>query len=187
DPSSAAFPTKRLTMIGGDFIGWTNDGRQAFWSIGRSFLRWDPAVADSMDKVKARTDSIRADSLKGDAFKALADSVQKRLRVRAHPWPTWGIHETQVWKYLANLAWGVTTTRDPQTSTTDVLTYADLVETGEILGPRIFHTGPGVFWDEDFKSLEDTRQALRRYSDFYRINTIKMYMTGNRKQRQWVI
>ncbi len=81
----------------------------------------------------------------------------------------------------------MTTTRDPQTSTTDVLTYSDLVETGEILGPRIFHTGPGVFWSEDFKSLEDTKQALRRYSDFYHINTIKMYMTGNRKQRQWVI
>jgi hypothetical protein len=107
--------------------------------------------------------------------------------VHAHPWPTWGIHETQVWKYLANLAWGVTTTRDPQTATTDVLTYSDLVETGEIIGPRIFHTGPGVFWSEDFKSLEDTRLALRRYSEFYRINTIKMYMTGNRKQRQWVI
>jgi len=276
DPSSSAFPVKRLTMIGGDFLGWTNDGRQAYWSIGRSFLRWDPAVADSMDKIKQRTDSIRADSLKTDAFKALPDSVQKRLRsrsdslgkqpayepqrtdvtirvprdvpkgsvvlrgariismkgdeviengdvvvtdnrivtvgprgsapgtarvidvagktiipgfvdVHAHPWPTWGIHETQVWKYLANLAWGVTTTRDPQTATTDVLTYADLVETGEILGPRIFHTGPGVFWDEDFKSLEDARQALRRYSEFYKINTIKMYMTGNRKQRQWVI
>ena len=51
DPSSAAFPTKRLTMIGGDFIGWTSDGRQAFWSIGRSFLTWDPAAADAMDKV----------------------------------------------------------------------------------------------------------------------------------------
>src|SRR5206468_6634367 len=83
DPSSAAFPTKRLTRIGGDFIGWTSDGRQAFWSIGRSFLKWDPAVADSMDKVKARADSIRADSLKGDAFKALADSVQKRLKARS--------------------------------------------------------------------------------------------------------
>src|SRR6266511_3695433 len=83
DPSSAAFPVKRLTMIGGDFIGWTNDGRQAFWSIGRSFLKWDPAVADSMDKIKARTESIRADSLKTDAFKALADSVQKRLRARS--------------------------------------------------------------------------------------------------------
>jgi Tol biopolymer transport system component len=276
DPNSSAFPVKRLTLVGGDFIGWTPSGRQAYWSIGRSFLRWDPAVSDSMDRIKQRTDSIRADSLKTDAFKALADSVQKRLRARsdslakqpaytpqridvairvardvprgtvvlrgarvismkgdeiiengdvvvtenriasvgprgdapagarvidvsgktiipgfvdvhAHPWPTWGIHETQVWKYLANLAWGVTTTRDPQTATTDVLTYADLVETGEILGPRVYHTGPGVFWDEDFKSLEDARQALRRYSEFYGVNTIKMYMTGNRKQRQWVI
>jgi Tol biopolymer transport system component len=276
DPSASAFPARRLTTVGGDFIGWTNDGKQSYWSIGRSFLRWDQVVADSMDKVKQRTDSIRGDSLKTDAFKALADSVQKRLRARsdslskrpayeapridiairvsrdvprgtvvlrgariismkgdeiiengdvvvtdnrivsvgaqgsapagarvidvagktivpgfvdvhAHPWPTWGIHETQVWKYLANLAWGVTTTRDPQTATTDVLTYADLVETGEILGPRVYHTGPGVFWAEDFKNLDDARQALRRYSEFYNINTIKMYMTGNRKQRQWVI
>jgi Tol biopolymer transport system component len=278
DPGAAAFPAKRLTMVGGDFVGWTPDARRAYWSIGRSFLRWDFAAADSADRRKARADSIRADSLKSDAFKALADSVQKRLRgrsdslskqpayepprvdvairvprdvpqgtvvlrgarivsmkgdeviensdvvvtgnrivsvgprgeapagarvidvagktivpgfvdVHAHPWPIggWGIHQTQVWSYLANLAWGVTTTRDPQTATTDVLTYADLVETGEILGPRIYHTGPGVFWDENFQSLEDTRQALKRYSEFYGINTIKMYMTGNRKQRQWVI
>src|SRR2546426_1293443 len=65
------------------------------------------------------------------------------IDIHAHPWPTWGIHETAVWKYLANLAWGVTTTRDPQTATTDVLTYADQVEAGELIGPRIYHTGPG--------------------------------------------
>src|SRR5947208_11715441 len=70
-------------MIGRDFVGWTNDSRQAYWSIGRSFLQWDPVVADSMDKIKQRTDSIRGDSLKGDGFKALADSVQKRLRARS--------------------------------------------------------------------------------------------------------
>jgi len=102
-------------------------------------------------------------------------------------WPTWGIHETQVWKYLINLAYGVTTTRDPQTSTTDILTYADQVETGELIGPRIYSTGPGVFWDEDFQSLDEARQALRRYSEYYHTNTIKQYMTGNRKQRQWTI
>jgi hypothetical protein len=83
DPSSAAFPVKRLTMIGGEFVGWTNDGRQAYWSAGRSFLKWDPVLADSLDKIKQRTDSIRGDSLKTDAFKALADSVQKRLRSRS--------------------------------------------------------------------------------------------------------
>jgi hypothetical protein len=31
------------------------------------------------------------------------------------------------------------------------------------------------------------RNALKRYSDFYHTNTIKQYMVGNRKQRQWVI
>src|SRR5213078_4524891 len=113
--------------------------------------------------------------------------IPSLIDIHAHPWPTWGIHETQVWKYLANLAWGVTTTRDPQTATTDVLTYADQVETGELIGPRIYHTGPGVFWDENFQTLDDTRNALRRYSEFYGTKWIKEYMTGNRKQRQWVI
>ena len=65
--------------------------------------------------------------------------------VHAHMWPPRDVHQTQVWQYLANLAYGVTTTRDPQAATTDVYAYADLVETGEILGPRVFTTGPGVF------------------------------------------
>ncbi|MFN7792015.1 MAG: amidohydrolase, partial [Cyclobacteriaceae bacterium] len=45
----------------------------------------------------------------------------------SHMWPAWGIHKNQVWMYAANLAYGVTTTRDPQTATTDVLTYGDMV------------------------------------------------------------
>src|SRR5262249_57295643 len=49
--------------------------------------------------------------------------------VHSHMWPPRGVHQTQVWQYLANLAYGVTTTRDPQTSTSDVFAYADLVET----------------------------------------------------------
>jgi hypothetical protein len=102
-------------------------------------------------------------------------------------WPDWGIHRAQVWMYTANLAYGVTTTRDPQTATTDVLSYGDLVETGDMLGPRIFSTGPGVFWSDDIKSLADARDVLRRYTDYYNTNTIKQYMVGDRKVRQWVI
>jgi hypothetical protein len=60
-------------------------------------------------------------------------------------WPPRGVHQTEVWQYLANLAYGVTTTRDPQTSTPDVFAYADMVDAGEIPGPRIYATGPGVF------------------------------------------
>ncbi|HXQ77767.1 MAG TPA: amidohydrolase family protein, partial [Gemmatimonadaceae bacterium] len=98
-----------------------------------------------------------------------------------------GVHRVQPWEYLINLAYGVTTTRDPQTSTTDVITYGDLVETGDFIGPRILSTGPGVFSRDNVRSLEDARDVLKRYSEYYHTNTIKQYMVGERKVRQWVI
>ena len=105
----------------------------------------------------------------------------------AHMRPTFGVHKAQPWAYLANLAYGVTTTRDPQTGTTDVLTYGDLVETGTIVGPRIYSTGPGVFSAEQIKDLDHARDVLSRYSDYYDTKTIKMYTSGNRQQRQWIL
>ena len=105
----------------------------------------------------------------------------------AHMRPSFGIHKTQPWTYLANLAYGVTTTRDPQTATTDVLTYGDLVETGDIVGPRIYSTGPGVFNAEQIEDLDHARHVLTRYSEYYDTQTIKMYMSGNRQQRQWIV
>jgi len=105
----------------------------------------------------------------------------------SHMWPAWGLHWQQPWIYLANLAYGVTTTRDPQTSTTDVLTYGDRVEAGAALGPRIYSTGPGVFSGEKISNLDHARNVLRRYSDYYDTKTFKMYLSGNRMQRQWLI
>lgn len=106
----------------------------------------------------------------------------------SHMWPNWSLHKSQEWMYAANLAYGVTTTRDPQTATTDVLTYGDLVETGDILGPRIYSTGPGVgYWAYNIKSLEHTRNILKQYSDYYNTHYIKMYLVGNRQTRQWII
>ncbi len=107
----------------------------------------------------------------------------------AHLRPAWGIHKNQVWQYLANLAYGVTTTRDPQTGTTDVLAYSDRVDAGEMPGPRVYSTGPGVFGDyveDPIEDLDHARRILRQYSDYYDTKTIKMYMAGNRRQRQWV-
>ncbi|HEY7566156.1 MAG TPA: amidohydrolase family protein [Gemmatimonadaceae bacterium] len=97
------------------------------------------------------------------------------------------IHVSQVWQYVAMLAYGVTTTRDPQTSTTDVLTYGDRVETGEMVGPRIYSTGPGVLWFEPPKDYEHAKRILKRYASYFDTKTLKMYMTGNRQQRQWII
>jgi Tol biopolymer transport system component len=108
----------------------------------------------------------------------------------SHMWPAWGVHKPQIWLYLANLAYGVTTTRDPQTSTTDVLTYGDMVTAGTMIGPRVYSTGPGVFGDyvtDPIKDLDHANKILKRYSEYYDTKTIKMYMSGNRQQRQWVI
>jgi Tol biopolymer transport system component len=105
----------------------------------------------------------------------------------AHLRPSFGVHKTQSWAYLANLAYGVTTTRDPQTGSTDVLAYSDMVEVGKMIGPRIYSTGPGVFSGEQIEDLEHARSVLKRYSTYYDTKTIKMYMAGNRQQRQWII
>ncbi|HEX9704694.1 MAG TPA: amidohydrolase family protein [Gemmatimonadales bacterium] len=105
----------------------------------------------------------------------------------AHMWNLWGLHWTRPWIYLANLAYGVTTTRDPQTATTDVLAYADRVDAGLVPGPRVYSTGPGVFWFEGISDLDHARSVLRRYSDYYDTKTFKMYLAGNRRTRQWLI
>ncbi|MDE0074127.1 MAG: amidohydrolase family protein [Gammaproteobacteria bacterium] len=109
----------------------------------------------------------------------------------AHLRPPAGVHTTQPWGYLANLAFGVTTTRDPQTGVSDVLTYADRVRSGDILGPRIYSTGPGVFGNyqarEGIRDLDHARDILKRYSEYYDTKTFKMYLAGNRQQRQWLV
>jgi Tol biopolymer transport system component len=110
------------------------------------------------------------------------------IDTHAHMWPTWGLHKNSVWIYAANLAYGVTTTRDPQTATTDVLTYGDMVEAGMVPGPRVYSTGPGVgFWMYNLKSPEQTKSILKQYSKYYNTQYIKMYLVGNRQHRQWVI
>ncbi|HEY2856529.1 MAG TPA: amidohydrolase family protein [Gemmatimonadaceae bacterium] len=266
NPAQSAVPVRRLTRIGGDFPGWSHDGKQIYYSIGNAYFSYDVARADSLvrdstlraDAVgggrgarsdsaageararsvyeAARTDVVitvpkdkpsgtvvlrgaRIITMKGDEVIASGDIVVHDNRIQsvgptgsvtvpngarvidvsgktimpgyvdihAHIWPAWGVHRVQPWEYLVNLAYGVTTTRDPQTSTTDVITYGDLVETGDFIGPRILSTGPGVFSRDNVRNLEDARDVLKRYSEFYHTNTIKQYMVGERKVRQWVI
>ena len=107
--------------------------------------------------------------------------------IHAHTWVAWGVHRSQVSQFLAQLAFGVTTQRDPQTSSEDALTYQDLMDTGQLIGPRLYSTGPGVFAADNIRSLDDARDVLRRYADHYNTKTIKQYMVGDRKVRQWVI
>ncbi len=105
----------------------------------------------------------------------------------AHMRPARNLHRSDVWPYLANIAYGVTATRDPQTGTTDVLSYADLVRTGDLVGPRVYSTGPGVFWQHMIDTEEEARDILTKYARYFDTKTIKMYVAGNRQSRQWII
>ncbi len=98
-----------------------------------------------------------------------------------------GVLDMQNWGFLANLAYGVTAGRDPQTATNDMFAYEDLVDTGEMVGPRAFSTGPGVGADTDFQSAEEVENVVAKYKKYYRTRYLKSYMIGNRKQRQWMV
>ncbi len=86
----------------------------------------------------------------------------------------------------ANLAYGVTTVRDPQTFA-DIFGLSDLVDVSDVPSPRITPTGPGLFTDANPQSLDDARALVRRYRDDYGTWLIKSYLIGNRQQRQWIV
>ena len=88
--------------------------------------------------------------------------------------------------FLANLAYGVTTGLDVQPSTTDILAYEDLIDAGLLIGPRALSTGPGIFNHNEFRSARHAEAVLTRYRDHYRVHNLKAYISGNRRQRQWL-
>jgi Tol biopolymer transport system component len=98
-----------------------------------------------------------------------------------------GILDTQNWAFLANLAYGVTSGLDVQTGSNDMFAYQDLADSGDIIGLRAFSTGPGVFSDNHFQSMDEVRGVLTKYRDYYGTHNIKSYIVGNRKQRQFMV
>jgi Tol biopolymer transport system component/imidazolonepropionase-like amidohydrolase len=263
EQANGAVPFRRLSRIGGDFLGWNADSKGVYYSLGRAFFQYDLARADSLaadsaakapprparpDTASAnvargkpiyeptRTDititapkdrptgtvvlrGARIITMKGDEVIPRGDVVVTNNRiaavgaegsvtlpagartidvsgktimpgfvdVHAHMWPQWGVHSPQPYMYTVNLAYGVTTTRDPQTSTADVISYGDAVDVGQILGPRIYTTGPGIFSWDNVSSADDAKEVMKRYSEFYLTETIKQYMAGDRRQRQWIV
>lgn len=102
-------------------------------------------------------------------------------------WRADGVLDETVAPFLASLAYGVTTTRDPQSFTVDLFAYRDLADSGALLAPRLLTTGPGIFSNHDFRSRAQAEDILTRYRDFYRTNTVKFYLAGNRSQRRWLM
>jgi imidazolonepropionase-like amidohydrolase/Tol biopolymer transport system component len=103
----------------------------------------------------------------------------------------YGLNPQKHWQYYTNLAYGVTTTHDPSSNTEMVFSLAEMVQSGNMVGPRVFSTGVILYGaDGDFKAvvnnLEDARSAIRRTKAFGAFS-VKSYNQPRREQRQQVI
>ncbi len=107
--------------------------------------------------------------------------------VHAHYWELKpDVLDLEAWPLLANLAYGVTTGRDPA-QFFDIFAYQNLVDIGEIWGPRVFSTGPPIYQSDKIQSATEAKNVLTKYAKYYRTKFLKSYLVGNRKQRQWIV
>jgi Tol biopolymer transport system component/imidazolonepropionase-like amidohydrolase len=257
--SSPSVPTRKLTNVGADSFGWSQDGKTITWVVGSTFYREQmadvtfedtapegdsaaprPAATEPRLQANAKLASTNITievprykpqgtivfrnaqiiTMKGDevieggdllvkdnrivsvgkrgAFAIPADAKVMDMKgmtitpgfVDSHAHWTEirrGVLDMANWSFFSNLAYGVTAGRDPQTSTNDMFAYQDIVESGEMPGPRAYSTGPGVFSNTDFRTQQDAMDVISRYAENYRTHLIKSYMVGNREQRHFVL
>ena len=265
-----SLPLARLTDVGADHFGWTDGGREIFWSAGAQIYRRaladvsfdeDEEAADEAPQgdgrhgggdgqseeengepllearesvrsvaleiyqpryrpegrlalVGARIHSMEAGAapiddgavlIEGDRIAAVGSRSEVAVPqdaaiidlsgrflmpglvdAHAHFRPMRRVLDSANAAFLANLAYGVTTGLDVQPSTTDILAYQDLLDAGLMIGPRALSTGPGIFSNNAFRSVRHAQAVLTRYKDHYRVHNLKAYLSGNRKQRQWL-
>ena len=101
------------------------------------------------------------------------------------------VNPDRPWQYFANLAYGVTTTHDPSASTQMVFSESELVETGQVLGPRVFSTGYILYGARNparvnVNTLDDARAALKRLKALGAFS-VKSYNQRRRDSRQMII
>jgi len=89
------------------------------------------------------------------------------------------------------LAYGVTTTFDPSIFSADPFSSAELVDAGQMVGPRIFTAGEAITGGDDgatneINSLEDALKEVARRKAWGSPMT-KQYNQPSRTQRQWVV
>jgi imidazolonepropionase-like amidohydrolase len=92
----------------------------------------------------------------------------------------------QEWSIAANLACGVTTTRNPSGSRQNIA-WGELIEAGEMVGSRVFATGPPLTFNQvPVRSYDDALKVVRRYKQ-QGVNSLKQYLQPRRIQRQWIL
>lgn len=154
---------------------------------GDEILPWgDIVVTDGRIAAVGPTGSVQAPSDARVINLSGKTIVPGFIDIHAHFGARGELLEPEGTVAFANLAFGITTVRNPQTSV-DVFELADVVEADGVPAPRILSTGPGLFQFLNLQSYDQTLATLQRYRDEYGTRVLKSYLVGDRQQRQWVV
>lgn len=96
-------------------------------------------------------------------------------------------HDFEVGVYLA---FGITTNLDNSMWSQNIFPSAELIEAGEIAGPRTFSTGDPLYRGDaprqnDLSTYDVTEQNVQRLASWGAVS-LKQYQQPRRDQRQWV-
>jgi len=108
------------------------------------------------------------------------------IDVHNHQGTTQETRIIQPWEFISSLAYGVTTGYDTGAAGPSLVTYADMVETGQLVGPRFYGAGAIIFpaMVEKLENLDDARDLVQRYYGYYGLDGVKQYSFGGRRKRQ---
>jgi Tol biopolymer transport system component len=111
------------------------------------------------------------------------------IDVHNHQGTTQETRIIQPWEFISSLAYGVTTGYDTGAAGPSLVTYADMIETGQLVGPRFYGAGALILpaMVEKLESLNDARDLIRRYYDYYGLDGVKQYSCGGRRKRQLLV
>lgn len=108
------------------------------------------------------------------------------IDIHAHLGPQPDVFPDRVPSYVANLAYGVTTSHDPSNANDQVFPAAEMIESGNLIGPRMYSTGTAMYTlATRWNSLDEARQHVRRYKEAGAVR-LKQYMQSRRIHRQWL-
>jgi Tol biopolymer transport system component/imidazolonepropionase-like amidohydrolase len=98
----------------------------------------------------------------------------------------------QSWKHVMTLAYGTTTAYDPYSRTVEAFELRDMLDSGVLVGPRLFSSGSalegrfmGGAWALTIEDIEHAREVVQGFAA-YGAGPLKEYSQQRRDQRQYL-
>ena len=176
-------------------------GKVAFTNARIVTMKGDEVIAEGTIVVEGNRISAvgpaSAVDVPGDAVRVDAAGktiIPGLVDVHAHVfYNAYELFPQEKWQFIANLAYGVTTAYDPSAHSIDAFPQAELVEAGEMLGPRIYSSGDVIYGTLVFPSMyaqistiDDARHIVRKFKEYGALE-LKQYLQPTRIKRQLLV